>query len=65
MQTGPFSLHRKNNKQYIMNALDNITNSLPAPIGQIVNMAANTGLKLGKSIGQEISDMIDDLFDSL
>lgn len=47
-----------------MNALDKITNGLPAPIGQIITVAANAGLKLGTSIGQEISNMIDDLLGS-
>lgn len=45
-----------------MNALDKITNGLPAPVGQIVNMAADAGLKAGCAIGQEISDWIDELF---
>ncbi len=47
-----------------MNALDKITNGLPAPVGQIVNMAADAGLKAGCAIGQEISDWIDELFGS-
>ncbi len=45
-----------------MNALDKITNGLPAPVGQIVNMAANVGMKAGTAIGQEISNWIDELF---
>ena len=44
-----------------MNALDKITNELPAPVGQIVNMAANVGMKAGTAIGQEISNWIDEL----